>query len=83
MGVCEIHIVTHQSWKSPGRMGTALSLIETGKVVLVETMAIMPIIDKNGTVHHLEYGHKIAEKLLESVQPFLLHNYSVLRKHLN
>ena len=31
----------------------------------------MLIIDKNGEVHHLEYGHKSAEKLLESVQPFL------------
>ena len=31
----------------------------------------MLIIDKNGEVHHLEYGKKTAEMLLESVQPFL------------
>ena len=31
----------------------------------------MLIIDRNGEVHQLEYGHKSAEKLLESVQPFL------------
>jgi cytochrome oxidase Cu insertion factor (SCO1/SenC/PrrC family) len=31
----------------------------------------MLIIDRDGEVHHLEYGQKSAEKLLESVQPFL------------
>lgn len=31
----------------------------------------MLIIDKNGEVHHLEYGQKSVEKLLESVQPFI------------
>jgi hypothetical protein len=31
----------------------------------------MLIIDKNGEVHQLEYGHKSADVLLASVQPFL------------
>lgn len=31
----------------------------------------MLIIDRHGDVHHLEYGHKSAEKLLEWVQPYL------------
>jgi len=31
----------------------------------------MLIIDRNGDVHHLEYGHKSAEKLLENIQSFL------------
>jgi cytochrome oxidase Cu insertion factor (SCO1/SenC/PrrC family) len=30
----------------------------------------MLIIDRNGEVHHLEYGKKSAEMLLESVEPF-------------
>jgi cytochrome oxidase Cu insertion factor (SCO1/SenC/PrrC family) len=31
----------------------------------------MLIIDRDGEVHHLEYGKKSAEKLLESVEPYL------------
>ena len=31
----------------------------------------MLVIDRNGEVHHLEYGKKSAQKLLESVEPYL------------
>jgi len=31
----------------------------------------MMVIDRNGEVHQLEYGHKEAEKLFESVKPYL------------
>ena len=31
----------------------------------------MLVIDRNGEVHQLEYGHKEAEKLFESVKPYL------------
>ena len=32
----------------------------------------MLVIDRNGDVHHLEYGKKSAQKLLESVEPYLI-----------
>ena len=55
---------------APRELGRALGNLYTAQY-LNPPLSPMLIIDRNGEVHHLEYGQKSAEKLLESVQPFL------------
>jgi len=55
---------------APLEVARALGNLYTAQY-LNPPLSPMLIIDKNGEVHHLEYGHKSAEYLLASVQPFL------------
>ena len=55
---------------APLEVARALGNLYTAQY-LNPPLSPMLIIDKNGDVHHLEYGKKSAEMLLESVQPFL------------
>jgi cytochrome oxidase Cu insertion factor (SCO1/SenC/PrrC family) len=55
---------------APIEIARALGNLYTAQY-LNPPLSPMLIIDRNGEVHHLEYGKKSAEKLLESVQPFL------------
>ena len=55
---------------APLEVARALGNLYTAQY-LNPPLSPMLIIDKNGEVHHLEYGKKSAEMLLESVQPFL------------
>jgi peroxiredoxin len=55
---------------APLEVARALGNLYTAQY-LNPPLSPMLIIDREGQVHHLEYGQKPAEKLLESVQPFL------------
>lgn len=55
---------------APLEVARALGNLYTAQY-LNPPLSPMLIIDRNGEVHHLEYGQKSAEKLLESVKPFL------------
>ena len=55
---------------APRVLGRALGNLYTAQY-LNPPLSPMLIIDRAGEVHHLEYGKKSAEVLLESVQPFL------------
>jgi cytochrome oxidase Cu insertion factor (SCO1/SenC/PrrC family) len=55
---------------SPREVNRALGNLYTAQY-LNPPLSPMLIIDRDGEVHHLEYGHKSAEVLLEYVQPFL------------
>lgn len=55
---------------APLEVARALGNLYTAEY-LNPPLSPMLIIDRNGDVHHLEYGQKSAEKLLASVQPFL------------
>jgi cytochrome oxidase Cu insertion factor (SCO1/SenC/PrrC family) len=55
---------------APLEVARALGNLYTAQY-LNPPLSPMLIIDRDGKVHHLEYGQKSAEKLLESVQPYL------------
>ena len=55
---------------APRELGRALGNLYTAQY-LNPPLSPMLIIDRDGEVHHLEYGKKTAAMLLESVQPFL------------
>jgi cytochrome oxidase Cu insertion factor (SCO1/SenC/PrrC family) len=55
---------------APRELGRALGNLYTAQY-LNPPLSPMLIIDRNGEVHHLEYGQKSAEVLFESVEPFL------------
>jgi thiol-disulfide isomerase/thioredoxin len=55
---------------SPRAVNRALGNLYTAQY-LNPPLSPMLIIDRDGGVHHLEYGHKSAEKLFESVKPYL------------
>jgi cytochrome oxidase Cu insertion factor (SCO1/SenC/PrrC family) len=55
---------------APLEVARALGNLYTAQY-LNPPLSPMLIIDRNGEVHHLEYGQKSAEKLFESVKPFL------------
>jgi len=55
---------------APRELGRALGNLYTAQY-LNPPLSPMLIIDRDGKVHHLEYGQKSAEVLLENVQPFL------------
>jgi hypothetical protein len=55
---------------APLEVARALGNLYTAQY-LNPPLSPMLIVDRDGEVHHLEYGQKSAEKLLESVQPYL------------
>lgn len=55
---------------SPTPVNRALGNLYTAQY-LNPPLSPMMVIDRDGGVHHLEYGHKDAETLLEFVQPYL------------
>jgi len=55
---------------APRELGRALGNLYTAQY-LNPPLSPMLIIDRNGDVHHLEYGKKTAQMLFESVGPFL------------
>jgi len=55
---------------APLQVARALGNLYTAQY-LNPPLSPMLIIDRNGEVHHLEYGKKTAEMLFESVEPYL------------
>lgn len=55
---------------APLELARALGNLYTAQY-LNPPLSPMMIIDRDGGVHHLEYGQKTADVLLESVQPYL------------
>jgi peroxiredoxin len=56
---------------APLEVARALGNLYTAQY-LNPPLSPMLIIDRDGQVHHLEYGQKSAEKLLETVKPYLI-----------
>ena len=55
---------------APRELGRALGNLYTAQY-LNPPLSPMLIIDRNGEVHHLEYGKKTAAMLFKSIEPFL------------
>ncbi len=55
---------------SPQAVSRALGNLYTAQY-LNPPLSPMLIIDRNGDVHHLEYGKKSAEMLVETIEPYL------------